>query len=342
MYERVLKLAREISDLAAARVGSIQAVTSQTNILALNALIEASRAGEHGRGFAVVAEEVKGVSRRIATIAVDLKGEMERKAREVTDISEHIAASFRGGRLSDLALNMVELIDRNLYERTCDVRWWATDSAVVDCVADPSPEATAYASKRLGVILSSYTVYHDLWIADAEGKVLANGRPDLFPGVVGTRVVRDHWFQDAMATRDGTEFAVTDIMRIPQLNNEPSPVYAAAIREGGETTGRVLGVLGIFFDWRNESQTIVDGVRLESDERDASRCLLVDSRNRVIAASDGRGVLSEVFPLETDGAAIGSYRDTKGTIVGYARTPGYQTYDGLGWYGVITQEVRGN
>ena len=37
----------------------------------------------------------------------------------------------------DLSLNAIELIDRNLYERTCDVRWWATNSAVVDCAASP-------------------------------------------------------------------------------------------------------------------------------------------------------------------------------------------------------------
>ena len=59
----------------------------------------------------------------------------------------------RGERMMDLSLNAIELIDRNLYERTCDVRWWATDSAVVDCAASPAPAAVTYASERLGVIL---------------------------------------------------------------------------------------------------------------------------------------------------------------------------------------------
>lgn len=334
---QLVELSRGVLHAASGKVAQIEEITRQTKMLALNALIEASRAGDAGRGFAVVANEVSEVSRQIAGVAGALRQDIAQRVDQLASVSDRMLRELLGQRLADLSLNMIDIIDRNLYERSCDVRWWATDSAVVDCVADPAPERCQYAAERLGVILNSYTVYLDLWVADRHGRVLANGRPRRYPGAIGAQVLGESWFRQAMATASGAEFAVADVVRNAVLDNATVATYATAIRRDGLEHGEPLGVLGIFFDWAPQAQAVVQGVRL--DQSSGARCLLVDARKRVIAASDGRGVLEEVFPLQAQNAT-GHYLDVSGRIVGYALTPGYETYRGLGWYGVITHPIN--
>ncbi|MDR3448682.1 MAG: methyl-accepting chemotaxis protein [Alphaproteobacteria bacterium] len=341
MPERILALSRAVTNLATEKIQQIQKVTAATRTLALNAQIEAARAGEQGKGFSVVAQEVKAVSATVTEITNSFVKGLAEKTGELEQLGQGLVASVRGQRLVDLSLNMIEIIDRNLYERSCDVRWWATDSAVVDCAGRPDAMQIDFASKRMGVILGAYTVYLDLWIVDMAGNVIANGRPDRYPQAKGTNVSHQDWYRRAIETRSGDDFVVSDISRNPQLGDRLVATYAAAVREGAEVNGKPIGALGIFFDWEAQSQTIVDGVRLSAEEKERTRCLILDSRHQVIAASDKMGVLTEAMPLDLAQGVAGNYVDGNGRNVGYALTPGYETYRGLGWYGVIVQSKPG-
>lgn len=231
----------------------------------------------------------------------------------------------------------VDIMDRNLYERANDCRWWALTATFQRLLSQPElgMQEMHAITKVLAYINQAYTVYSNLVVFDRHGRIVAVSNPT-YERLTGETITAD-WAKAALQLRRSQDYVVSDFEPTPLYDNQPTYIYAAAIRHQEQTVGGI----GIVFDSAPQfSAMLSDALPRSADNEviQGSFTLYVDEKLRVISSTSQDFAVGSHFTVHpglcklapgSTGFDIALYHDNY-YAVGARASSGYREYKGAG------------
>lgn len=237
-----------------------------------------------------------------------------------------LSAALRDNRL--LSRLLVDLLERNLYERANDCRWWAlTPQLPALLLAAQRGEATyaqvQQACAQLSHIHSLYTVYSQLVVYDRSGRIVATSLRGDTPASAESNGLpvesaTDTALQHPLLGQSIEADTLAQVLALPgpqayhvspwrpsvidQTGAAPRPTYAyhAAIRSNSGD-GQVLGGIGLVFHAERELQAMLDSATPQLGPNDQrTRVLYLDRQGQVLASTDAAQPVGSRMPLPAD------------------------------------------
>ncbi len=213
----------------------------------------------------------------------------------------------------------MQILDRNLYERANDCRWWALTPQFASTLIAPT-ENTTEATAVLEQINALYTVYTCLVLFDRQGKVVATSQPGMARHV--GQVLDEPWVAQTLRLGSSQDYAVSSYGPSRVYRDGPTFVYAAAIRDPQARQSGVLGGIGIVWDATGQMQSILGDCAAGMGPQDM--LAFVDANGQVLHATGPDNVRQDTRPAQAGHRVIELQGQLYG--VGDARGRGYREF----------------
>ena len=181
----------------------------------------------------------------LRTISTDLLISIKHSIKNLEQIVEE-------GLINDVKMAShlaIEIMDRNLYERANDSRWWALTPTFEEELASSTPNKDALNS-ILKYINELYTVYTDIFIYDTDKKIIAASNDHTLIG----KTLSDSYMDKTLLNKNSQHYFVSNFENSSVYNDKATYIYSASILH----KNKIVGGISVVFDSLPEFQAILD------------------------------------------------------------------------------------
>ncbi|OIR17611.1 CheW-like domain protein [mine drainage metagenome] len=252
-------------------------------------------------------------------------------SQSINDLYETVLAS----RLQDAEFAshlLVDLLDRNLYERSDDCRWWAVTPELRTAFAAPHMDTNTvgHITDILEYINKLYTVYTRIFVYDNTGKIIASTNPnDEINGSIIGREIDQDTLAKVMSLKTDQQYYVPPFRPDALYDGAPTYIYHAAIMAPDSAT--VVGGVGIVFDSANEFFAMLQGGIAEKESMSA---FYIDRQAKIISSTDPTRPVGTTLEIDANLLALPNGKsascivthDNHYQIMGCSASNGYREF----------------
>ncbi|MGV6816821.1 MAG: chemotaxis protein CheW [Thiotrichales bacterium] len=238
----------------------------------------------------------KSLLREISTTGDSTKNIFE---QSISNLNATVIGSLLDNVEFQAAL-AIDIMDRNLYERANDCRWWALTSYFRETMEKSvlEPETKSEITSILAYINNLYTVYTNLIVYDATGVIIAVSNPaeQHFVG----RKINSSWVQATLSIKDPQRYSVSDFEQTDYYGGRPTYIYGAPILSK-RSQRKALGGIAVVFDSEPEFKAMLEDALPKDDQGEivhGCMALFLDRDRHIIASSSEAFKVGDVLNID--------------------------------------------